>query len=198
MYLFLSHSISKSKEWLKPTSASTLRRMIDWDIQEELSALFVTNSPLFPCFLFIYTVRLKSAASVDTCQRYIRPILSLGMCNCNGGLTHSPGCSGMGEGTLGDELQTLLRIFHPSEQQFFFAKLEFLSSGCTWQCSNLSLSCCQFAICSKSAAEFAGAFQEVLSQGWGSFCQQQAAALLCGSGWKSLSGAMQGNHQHLD
>lgn len=117
MYLFLSHTISKSKEWLKPTSASTLRRMIDWDIQEELSALFVTNSPLFPCFPFICTVRLKSVASMDICQRYIKLILSLWLCNCN---EHSPDCSGTGEGTLGDELQTLLRIFHPSEQHFLF------------------------------------------------------------------------------
>lgn len=184
MYLFLSHSISKSKEWLKPTSASTLRRMIDWDIQEELSALFVTNSPLFPCFLFIYAVRLKSAASVDTCQRYIRLILSLGMCNLQWRPHTLPGLLGDGRGHAGRWITNIAVDLSSIRAAVFFAKLEFLSSGCTWQCSNLSLSCCQFAICSKSAAEFAGAFQEVLSQGWGSFCQQQAAALLCGSGWK--------------
>lgn len=40
------------------------------------------------------------------------------ICNCDGGLTHSLIHIGTGEGTLGDELQTLLRIIHPSEQLF--------------------------------------------------------------------------------
>lgn len=38
------------------------------------------------------------------------------MCNCDGGLTHSLIRTGTGEGTLGDELQTLLGIIHPPEQ----------------------------------------------------------------------------------
>ena len=39
------------------------------------------------------------------------------MCDCDvWGLTHSLVLIGTGEGTLGDELQTLLRIIHPSEQ----------------------------------------------------------------------------------
>lgn len=87
---------------------------------------------LFPRFLFIYTVRLKTAASMDTCQWYrdsrghyewqlslsFGLMLSLWMCNCDGGLAHPLIRIGTGEGTLGDELQTLLRIIHPSERLF--------------------------------------------------------------------------------
>ena len=41
------------------------------------------------------------------------------MSNCDGGLAHSSISTGTGEGTRGDELQTLLGIIHPSEQLFF-------------------------------------------------------------------------------
>lgn len=47
-----------------------------------------------------------------------RLILSLWMYNRDGGLTRSLICIGTGEDTLGDEIQTLLRIIHPLEQLF--------------------------------------------------------------------------------
>lgn len=52
----------------------------------------------------------------------------------------------------------LVGILHQSEQ-LLFARQEFLSPGCTWQCRNLSPSCLPFSPAPKSAAELAPAFK---------------------------------------
>lgn len=84
--------------------------------------------------------------------------------NGDEGLMHSSAWAEAGESTAVVELQMLLGIRHQSEQ-LAFAKLEFLSPGCTWQCRNFSPSSLPFSSSPRSAAELAPA-----SQLYFSFC----------------------------
>lgn len=199
MYLFLSNSISKSKEWLKPTSASTLRRMIDWDIQEELSALFVTNSPLFPCFLFIYTVRLKSAASVDTCQRYITLILSLGMCNLQWRPHTLPGLLGDGRGHAGRWITNIAEDLSSIRAAvFFLPSWNSFSLAAPDSAATLAWAAANSLFVPKAQLSLLELFKRFLVKAVAASVSSKQLPSSVEVAERSMSGAMQGNHQHLD
>lgn len=104
--------------------------------------------------------------------------------NGDEGLMHSPAWAEAGEGTAVVELQMLLGILHQSEQ-LAFAKLEFLSPGCTWQCRNFSPSSLPFSSAPRSAAELAPAFQLYFSFLFSLSIKSKAASV--SSSWPALS-----------
>lgn len=114
--------------------------------------------------MFLISHSLKPARTLiqkpELQMRVISSPLRLMDVQYNGdeGITRSPVCVEMGKGTAVVELQMLVGILHQSEQ-LLFAKQEFLSPGCTWQCRNFSPSCLPFSFAPRSAAELAPAFQ---------------------------------------
>lgn len=183
--------------WLPEIARETLFSLLLW-------FLFSLSCSLF----FLFTVRLIIEASMDTCQTYrdsrghcewqlslsLGLMLSLRTCNCDGGLTHSQIRIGTGEGTLGDELQTLLRIIHPSERLFSpnWNSFPLAAPDSAETLARATASTFLFQKCSWVCWSFSGGSQS----DWGSFCQQQAATLLSGSAW-GIDPSVDGYHQQF-
>lgn len=171
------------------------------DSRGELSSLciiFLQFCLSFPFCLFIPSVRLKTVASMDACQRYknswghnesqfslnLQLMLSLWTYHRDGGLVCSLIWIGTGEGMLGDELQMLLWIIHPLEQLFLPSWNSF-PSGCTWQCRNLSPSYRQFSFVPKVQLSLLQLFRRFsVKSEPASVSSSQQPPSSSGSGWR--------------
>lgn len=102
------------------------------------------------------------------------------MCNCDWGFTHSLIRIRTGEGTLGDELQTLPGIIHPSELVFSPSWNSFPLAAPD-SAETLAWTIASTLFVPKVQLSLLELFRRFLSQDQGSLCQQQATRLLSGS-----------------